>query len=50
MAVINGVDGNLSGTIAEFRETSIYYLYFLYALKVSKLNPMLYRPREISSS
>lgn len=43
LAVINGVDGNLSGTIAEFRETSTYYLYFLYALKVSKLDPMLYR-------
>ena len=49
LAVINGVDGNLSGTIAEFRETSTYYLYFLYALTISKLNPMLYRPREVSS-
>lgn len=32
LAVINGINGNLQGTIAEFRETSIYYLYFLYAI------------------
>lgn len=34
--IINGVEGNLSKTIAEFRETSIYYLYFLYAIQLVK--------------
>ena len=35
LAVINGINGNLQGTLAEFRETSIYYLYFLYAIHLS---------------
>ena len=33
-AIINGQNGNLYKTIAEFRETSIYYLYFLYAIQL----------------
>ncbi len=32
LAIINGQNGNLENTIAEFRETSIYYLYLLYAI------------------
>lgn len=35
--MINGVNGNLNATIAEFRETSIYYLYFLYAIQLYSL-------------
>lgn len=35
-SVINGVPGNIDGKIAEFRETSIYYLYLLYALQLIK--------------
>lgn len=34
--IINGHKGNLHGTIAEFRETSLYYLYFLYTLQLIK--------------
>ena len=43
LGIINGVNGNLNQTIAEFRETSIYYLYFLYAIQLytvgKTLNP-----------
>ena len=39
--IINGVQGNLHKTIAEFRETSMYYLYFLYAVQLVKTkNPI----------
>ena len=39
--IINGIQGNLHKTIAEFRETSMYYLYFLYALQLVKTeNPI----------
>ena len=34
MAYINGIDGALNGNISEFRETSTYYLYLLYALQL----------------
>ncbi len=33
---IQGVQGNLHNTIAEFRETSMYYLYLLYAIQLVK--------------
>jgi len=39
-ATINGVPGNLTKTIAEFRETSIYYLYLLYAIQLIKTVPL----------
>lgn len=42
-ALINGVPGNLSQSIAEFRETSVYYLYFLYILDVARTKPLLWR-------
>ena len=42
--VINGQDGNLAKTIAEFRETSIYYLYLLYVLQLARSRPLLWRP------
>ena len=39
--IINGVQGNLYKTIAEFRETSLYYLFFLYAIQLKQtLNPL----------
>lgn len=39
--VINGVQGNLYKTIAEFRETSLYYLFLLYALQLASIkNPL----------
>ena len=39
--IINGVQGNLYKTIAEFRETSMYYLFFLYALQLINVrNPL----------
>ena len=39
--VINGVQGNLYKTIAEFRETSLYYLFLLYAIQLKQtLNPL----------
>lgn len=47
--VINGVQGNLHKTIAEFRETSIYYLYFLYTIQLIKtktLFPFLIKSAE----
>jgi hypothetical protein len=34
--VIDGVKGNLAGNISEFRETTNYYLYLLYALQLVK--------------
>jgi hypothetical protein len=46
--IINGVNGNLNQTIAEFRETSIYYLYFLYAIQLFSLSdkqPPLNHPK-----
>lgn len=47
--VIDGVQGNLHKTIAEFRETSVYYLYFLYAIQLIKtktLFPVLTKTRK----
>ena len=40
-AVINGYHGNLHKTIAEFRETSIYYIYLLYALQCVRLPELI---------
>ncbi len=34
MDIINGVEGSLKGNISEFRETSTYYLYMLYAVQL----------------
>lgn len=34
LADINGVAGSLEGNISEFRETSTYYLYLLYAIQL----------------
>jgi hypothetical protein len=34
LGMIDGVQGNLNQTIAEFRETSIYYLYLIYAIQL----------------
>jgi len=32
--IINGVEGKLDNNISEFRETSMYYIYVLYALQL----------------
>ena len=40
-AVINGYHGNLHKTIAEFRETSVYYVYLLYALQCVRLKHLI---------
>lgn len=40
MGTINGRAGGMSGNISEFRETSSYYLYFLYALQLAKTRPL----------
>lgn len=46
LGMINGVNGNLNQTIAEFRETSIYYLYFLYAIELYTVGKTLNQPNK----
>ncbi len=36
LSIINGVGGNLSGNISEFREQNTYYYYLLYAAQIAK--------------
>lgn len=45
-ATINGLEGNLSGNISEFRELSNYYFFLIYALQLYKLEEIFGgRPR-----
>ena len=37
---IQGIAGSLEGNISEFRETSTYYLYLLYALQLTATRPL----------
>ena len=39
-SIINGTAGNLTDTIAEFRETSLYYLYLIYVIQLFKTSPL----------
>ena len=41
MGTIQGIEGNLSGNISEFRELGTYYFYVLYALQLRKLDSLL---------
>jgi hypothetical protein len=40
-AIIDGRNGNLYRTIAEFRETSLYYMYFIYARQLVQLKRLI---------
>jgi len=42
-AMINGIEGKMHNNISEFRETSIYYIYLLYALQLVGRNKLLSR-------
>lgn len=42
-AIINGVEGKMHNNISEFRETSIYYVYLLYALQLVGRDKLLSR-------
>ena len=42
-AIINGVEGKMHNNISEFRETSIYYIYLLYALQLVGRDKLLSR-------
>ena len=40
LGIIQGIAGSLEGNISEFRETSTYYLYFLYAIQLTVTRPL----------
>lgn len=46
MGMINGRPGILDGNVSEFRETTTYYLYLLYALQLTKTTDLISKKAE----